>query len=69
MFLKLFKLTIPETQETYIERAITLVSRVKEGTKDYFDADQTATLDYHRPGLVRHQDAVAAARGRRRFGG
>ena len=45
VFLKLFKLTIPDTQETYIERAVALASRVKEGTNAYFDADQTATLN------------------------
>jgi hypothetical protein len=45
IFLKLFKLTIPDTQETYVERAVGLASRVKEGTHAYFDADQTAVLD------------------------
>jgi hypothetical protein len=45
VFLKLFKLTIPDTQETYVERAVALASRVKEGTHAYFDTDQTATLD------------------------
>jgi hypothetical protein len=44
-FLKLFKLTIPDTQETYVERAVALASRVKEGTHVYFDTDQLATLD------------------------
>jgi hypothetical protein len=45
IFLKLFKLTIPDTQETYVERAVALASRVKEGTHAYFDADQSALLD------------------------
>ena len=44
-FMKLFKLTIPDTQETYFERAIALASRVKEGTKAYLDRDQIETLD------------------------
>jgi hypothetical protein len=43
-FLKLFKLTIPNTEETYVERAIFLASRVKEGTKDYFEPGQYDTL-------------------------
>jgi hypothetical protein len=43
-FLKLFKLTIPDTEETYVERAILLASRVKEGTKDYFEPAQYDTL-------------------------
>ena len=44
-FLKLFKLTIPDTQETYIERAVALASKVKTGTHDYFDKDQSSMLD------------------------
>lgn len=44
-FLKLFKLTIPDTQETYIERAIALTSRVKTSTKAYFDQSQSELLD------------------------
>ncbi len=45
VFLKLMKLTIPDTQESYFERAVALASRVKEGTKAYFDRDQTEVLD------------------------
>ena len=45
VFLKLAKLTIPDTQETYVERAVALASHVKEGTHAYFDAEQTAVLD------------------------
>lgn len=45
IFLKLFKLTIPDTQETYIERAVALATKVKTGTKDYFDVDQSTSLD------------------------
>ena len=45
VFLKLMKLTIPDTQESYFERAVALASRVKEGTKTYFDRDQTEVLD------------------------
>ncbi len=44
-FMKLFKLVIPDTQETYFERAIALASRVKEGTKAYLDRDQIEVLD------------------------
>ena len=44
-FMKLIKLKIPETEETYFERAIALASRVKEGTRKYFDSDQSLTLD------------------------
>jgi len=44
-FLKLFKLTIPDTQETYVERAVALASKVKTGTRDYFDKDQSSMLD------------------------
>jgi len=44
-FIKLFKLTIPDTQETYVERAVALASKVKTGTRDYFDKDQSALLD------------------------
>ncbi len=44
-FLKLMKLTIPDTQETYFERAVALASRVKEGSKAYFDREQTEILD------------------------
>jgi hypothetical protein len=43
-FLKLFKLTIPNTEETYVERAILLASRVKEGTREYFEPAQYDTL-------------------------
>jgi hypothetical protein len=45
VFLRLMRLTIPETQETYFERAITLVQRIKEGTKSYLDVSQRDTLD------------------------
>ena len=45
VFLKLFRLTIPDTQETYIERAISLVQRVKEQAKSYFEEGQYQTLD------------------------
>jgi hypothetical protein len=45
VFSKLFKLTIPDTQETYVERAIALVQRVKAGAKTYFDEGQYQTLD------------------------
>lgn len=44
VFLKLFKLTIPGTEETYVERAVEMASRVREGTKAYFDAGQYDTL-------------------------
>ena len=44
-FLKLFKLTIPDTQETYIERAVALTSSVKDKTKTYMDDAQRAILD------------------------
>jgi hypothetical protein len=43
-FLKLFKLTIPYTEETYVERAIALATRVKEGTREYFEPSQYETL-------------------------
>ncbi len=43
-FLKLFKLTIPGTQETYIEHAIGLVTRTKEAAKAYLDPGQYDTL-------------------------
>jgi hypothetical protein len=45
IFVKLFKLTIPDTQETYVERAVSLATKVKSGTRDYFDKDQSALLD------------------------
>ena len=45
IFLKLFKMKIPDTEETYMEHAITLVQRVKEATKSYLDEGQRATLD------------------------
>jgi hypothetical protein len=45
IFLKLFKMKIPDTDETYMEHAITLVQRVKEATKSYLDEGQRATLD------------------------
>lgn len=44
-FLKLVKLTIPGTQETYMERAVALVSRVKASTKAYLDDGQRGVLD------------------------
>jgi hypothetical protein len=44
-FLKLFKLKIPDTEETYFEHAITLVQRVKEATKSYLDDSQRGVLD------------------------
>jgi|GEM_PF-2223080 len=44
-FLKLFKATIPGTQETYLERAVALVSRVKDGTKAYLQDEQRGLLD------------------------
>lgn len=44
-FLKLFRLTIPGTHETYIERAIALVGRVKGGTTAYLRDEQRALLD------------------------
>ena len=45
VFLRLIKLTIPDTQETYFERAISLVQRVKAEAKGYFDEEQYRTLD------------------------
>jgi hypothetical protein len=45
IFLKLFKLTIPDSSETYVEKAVELATKVKTGTKDYFDAEQSRTLD------------------------
>lgn len=44
-FLKLFKATIPGTQETYLERAVALVARVKDGTKAYLQDEQRGLLD------------------------
>lgn len=45
VFVRLMKLKIPDTDETYFERAVTLVQRVKEGTKSYLDTGQRDTLD------------------------
>lgn len=45
LFLKLFKLKIPDSEETYFEHAVTLVQRVKEATKTYLDDGQRSTLD------------------------
>jgi hypothetical protein len=45
VFLKLFKMKIPDTEETYIEHAVTLVQKLKESTKSYLDDGQRATLD------------------------
>ncbi len=45
VFLRLIKLTIPDTQETYFERAVSLVQRVKAEAKTYFDDEQYRTLD------------------------
>lgn len=44
-FLKLMKLKIPETEETYFERAIALATGVKERTQEYFDKDQVELLN------------------------
>ena len=45
VFLKLFKLTIPGTQETYVERALALVGRVKKSTEAYLDDGQRELLN------------------------
>ncbi len=45
IFLKLFKMKIPDSEETYMEHAITLVQRVKESTKNYLDEGQRSTLE------------------------
>jgi hypothetical protein len=44
-FLKLFKLKIPETEETYVERAITLVQGLKERAPEYLAVEQMETLN------------------------
>ena len=44
-FLRLVKLTIPDTQETYFERAVALASSVKDKTKVYMDDGQRAVLE------------------------
>jgi hypothetical protein len=44
-FLKLVKLKIPDTDETYFERAVALASGVKERTGEYFDKDQVDVLN------------------------
>ena len=45
VFLKLFKLKIPDSEETYLEHAMTLVQRVREATKNYLDEGHRSTLD------------------------
>jgi hypothetical protein len=45
VFARLFKLTIPDSEETYFERAVSLVQRLKEGTRAYLDTAQRDTLD------------------------
>jgi hypothetical protein len=44
-FLKLFKLKIPETEETYVERAITLVQGLKSRAPEYLAVEQMETLN------------------------
>jgi hypothetical protein len=44
-FLKLFRLKIPDTEETYVERAIALVQDVKERTPQYLAAEQVEMLN------------------------
>ncbi len=44
-FMKLIRLTIPGTQETYFERAVELTKRVKKSTEAYLDDSQRSLLD------------------------
>ncbi len=44
-FLKLFKMKIPDTEETYFEHAVSLVQKLRESTKSYLDDSQRSTLD------------------------
>jgi hypothetical protein len=43
-FLKLFKLKIPDTEETYVERAIALVQELKGRAPEYLAVEQMETL-------------------------
>lgn len=44
-FLKLFKMKIPDSEETYFEHAVTLVHRLREATNSYLDDSQRSMLD------------------------